>query len=82
MSRGKKYKKKLIRLNSQERARKLHKEIGQTENNSRMVGINKTISIIMLNKNGLSVLCKRLRFSGWIKNENVKQLHAVYRRIT
>lgn len=50
MSRGKKHNKKLIRLNSQERARKLHKEIGQTENNSRMVGINKTISIIMLNK--------------------------------
>lgn len=58
--------------------RKLHKEICQTENNSRMVGINKAISIIMLNKSGLSILYKRLRFSGWIKNENIKHSYMLF----
>lgn len=39
---------------------KLHKEMSQVETNSRLVDTNLTISVIILNKNGLNTLCKRL----------------------
>ena len=39
---------------------KLHKEMSQVETNSRLVDMNPTISVILLNENGLNTLCKRL----------------------
>ena len=34
--------------------------MSQVETNSRLVDTNPTISVIILNKNGLNTLCKRL----------------------
>lgn len=48
-----------------------------------MVYTNTTISVIILNENGLNILSKRLRLSGWIEKQKHKtQLHVVYKRIT